>query len=153
MCNEVYNNILPLVFKDGQRLKLYKFGIFIIDDIVEHLGYNLYGNKWKEILDILIKFTLHDKFFLRHAAVWGIGKFCENTPNEIFVNYKDLIYEILIKAYNIPKGKEKKRLYDSQRDNIISALGRYIKFQFPVIDTNVALVSWLDMLPLIEDDE
>jgi len=44
-------------------------------------------------------------------------------------------------------------LYDSQRDNIISALGRYIKFQFPVIDTNVALVSWLDMLPLIEDDE
>ncbi|MDD2840641.1 MAG: hypothetical protein PHY80_06050 [Rickettsiales bacterium] len=33
------SNILPSAFKEGQSEIMHKFGIFLIDDMVEYLGY------------------------------------------------------------------------------------------------------------------
>jgi hypothetical protein len=35
------NNILPSAFKEGQSEIMHKFGIFLIDDMVEYLGYDI----------------------------------------------------------------------------------------------------------------
>lgn len=39
LANYLINNILPSVFIEGQSENMLKFGIFLIDDMVEYLGY------------------------------------------------------------------------------------------------------------------
>ena len=58
-----------------------KFGIFLIDDMVEHLGFEMCGqNRWNEFFLALTKFALHKNSPLRQATVYGIGMFAINTP-------------------------------------------------------------------------
>ncbi len=50
-------NTLPEAFKPNQSENMYKFGIFLIDDMVEYLGYNRLKDQWFHFADVLLKFT------------------------------------------------------------------------------------------------
>jgi len=36
---------------------MHKFGIFLVDDMVEYLGYQLIADKWLNLLEALIKYS------------------------------------------------------------------------------------------------
>jgi hypothetical protein len=51
------SNILPDVFKAGHSDIKYKFGLFLIDDLVEYLGYERVGEHWSHFSNTLVSFT------------------------------------------------------------------------------------------------
>jgi hypothetical protein len=57
-----------------------KFGIFLIDDMVEYLGYEILQEQWFNFGTLLAKFTQEKSCILRQAACYGLGIFAENTP-------------------------------------------------------------------------
>jgi hypothetical protein len=52
-----------------------KFGIFLIDDMIEYLGYDILQEQWANFGDILGKFTQEKSVVLRQAASYGLGMF------------------------------------------------------------------------------
>ena len=83
LANYLIYNILPKVFVDNQSENMLKFGIFLIDDIVEFLGYDLLPNEWATFATVLLKYTSENSCILRQAACYGLGIFAEKTPSNI----------------------------------------------------------------------
>ena len=85
-----------------------KFGIFLIDDMVEHLGYELLQPHWESFSNALIKFSLEKSCVLRQAACYGIGILAQNTPSGVLNSDAIQIWlQALYDAVKIPKGSEK----------------------------------------------
>ena len=59
---------------------MYKFGIFLIDDMVEFLGYNRLKDNWLHFGKVLTQFSQEKSCVLRQAACYGLGIFAEKTP-------------------------------------------------------------------------
>ena len=57
LANFLIYNILPKVFVEEQSENMLKFGIFLIDDIVEYLGYDLLPKEWFQFGNLLLKYT------------------------------------------------------------------------------------------------
>ena len=83
LANYIIGTILPAVLKEGQSKNTYKFAIFLIDDMVEHLGYERLQANWFYFSNILINFTREKNCELRQAACYGLGVLAEKTPMEI----------------------------------------------------------------------
>jgi hypothetical protein len=83
LANYLIYNILPKVFVDNQSENMLKFGIFLIDDIVEFLGYEHLPNEWASFANVLLKYTTEASCVLRQAACYGLGIFAERTPGTI----------------------------------------------------------------------
>ena len=47
LAHYLINNILPSVLKPGLSENTYKFGIFLIDDMVEYLGWERLQGQWE----------------------------------------------------------------------------------------------------------
>lgn len=102
------NNILPTAFKEDQSEIMHKFGIFLIDDMVEYLGYEILQAEWFGFANILAKFSQEKSCVLRQAACYGLGIFAESTPSgvmspEVLQNYLNH----LVNSAKVPKGAEK----------------------------------------------
>ncbi len=52
-----------------------KFGIFLIDDMVEFLGYEILKAEWLDFGSILTKYTQEKSVVLRQASCYGLGIF------------------------------------------------------------------------------
>jgi hypothetical protein len=83
LANFLINNILPSVFVENQSENMLKFGIFLIDDMVEYLGFEMLQQQWFTFSHALLKYTQEKSCVLRQAACYGLGIFAENTPNSI----------------------------------------------------------------------
>lgn len=59
LANFLYTTILPRVLADKASERMYKFGIFLIDDMIEFLGYELMADKWPHFAEALVKFSSH----------------------------------------------------------------------------------------------
>ena len=108
--------VLPSAFKEGQSEIMNKFGIFLIDDMVEYLGYEILQNEWFEFGNILARFSQEKSCVLRQAASYGLGIFAESTPAgainpDVLRNY----LEHLMNAVKIPKGTEKEKSFFCQK--------------------------------------
>ena len=57
LAHYIISSILPNVLKEGQSENTYKFAIFLIDDMVEHLGYERLQDNWLHFSNILVNFT------------------------------------------------------------------------------------------------
>ena len=100
------SNYLPKAFKEDQSEIMHKFGIFLIDDMIEYLGYDVLQNEWFDFANILANFSQQKSCILRQAACYGLGIFAENTPAgvmnpEVLPNYLNY----LINAAKLPKGE------------------------------------------------
>ena len=84
LVNYIVNNLLPTTFKSESSDNLYKFGLFLIDDMVEHLGYEIISEIWKSFVPVLMKFCLYHKTTVRQAACYGLGIYAERTPCGVF---------------------------------------------------------------------
>jgi len=61
----LYNNVLSKVLKPDQSDEMHKFGIFVIDDMIEFLGIELIPSKWPNLLEALLRFTCHKSCAVR----------------------------------------------------------------------------------------
>ena len=84
LANLLYTQILPNVLKPEVSEKMHKFGVFLIDDMVEYLGYAALSDKWPHFAEALVKFSASKVCFVRQATVYGIGIFAMNTPADAF---------------------------------------------------------------------
>lgn len=78
----ICSTILPRVLDPSLSAKMHQFGIFLIDDIVEHLGYNIAGTKFIDFAKALAIYSTDKVCFVRQAAVYGIGIMAINTPKD-----------------------------------------------------------------------
>lgn len=63
--NNIYNKVLPNVLGAEVSNILHKFGIFLIDDMVEYLGHQRLGDKWPHFAEALCKFATAKICFVR----------------------------------------------------------------------------------------
>jgi len=75
----LYQQVLPNVFGEGGSFRMKQFGLFLIDDMLEHLGLDLLPNEWMHLTEALLKFSIHERSEVRKPAVFGIGVLAETT--------------------------------------------------------------------------
>jgi hypothetical protein len=74
----IINSVLPKVFELSDNMN--KFGLFLIDDMVEYLGYELLKVRWNDFLIPLLKYSIDKNVVVRQAACYGVGIYAQNTP-------------------------------------------------------------------------
>lgn len=103
--NYLLTNILPRVFTENQSENMLKFGIFLIDDMVEYLGYELLQAHWASFAQVLLKYTSEKSCVLRQAACYGLGIFAGMTPSNVLnPEAVQLWLSALYEAVKIAKG-------------------------------------------------
>jgi len=106
--NYLITNILPRVFTENQTENMLKFGIFLIDDMVEFLGYEFLQAHWASFAQVLLKYTSEKSCVLRQAACYGLGVFASVTPPTVLnTDTIALWLNALSEAVKMPKGSEK----------------------------------------------
>ncbi|EGR29723.1 importin 5, putative [Ichthyophthirius multifiliis] len=146
---DLYSEVLPKVIDTKVSDKMHKFGIFLIDDMVEFLGFEFLGEqKWDEFLKALSHFVLDKNIQVRQAAAYGLGIFSINTPVQIFPKYSSVILKALSDSAQIAQGKEKDKNFGHCRDNIISSIGKVLRYQFDSVNVGELLPFWVKNLPL-----
>ena len=95
IANQIYENILPKALDPSRNAKMHKFGIFLVDDMVEFLGYQHMSNKWLNLLEALIKYATSKECYVRQAAVYGIGIFAEKSVGFINESNQNCLTECL----------------------------------------------------------
>ena len=76
----IINSILPKVLAKSLSSKMHQFGIFLIDDMIEYLGFPIVGPKFAEFAVALAAFALDKVCFVRQASVYGIGILATQAP-------------------------------------------------------------------------
>lgn len=99
----MYTKFLPYVLGDNVSHKMHKFGIFLIDDMIEFLKFSRISDKWTHLAEALVKFSQSTDCAVRQATTYGIGVFAQETPQNEFSKYSRSLLECLVKALNIPQ--------------------------------------------------
>lgn len=132
LLNELFTIILPAAFNSEEKSKT-KFGLFILDDMVEFLGPEILGTQYVEVAKQIIRYCNAPISALRQAAAYGIGMMAEKGGDR-YAEVVALSLEGLKLAidYEMPAAiKEKKakaKQFMHARDNAVSALGKIIRF-------------------------
>lgn len=61
----IYNQILSKVLAPEVSDKMHKFGLFLIDDMIEFLGIELIPEKWPHLSEALLKYATDKTCFVR----------------------------------------------------------------------------------------
>lgn len=75
----LYSQVLSHALQEKQSEEMHKFGIFIIDDMIEFLGIELIPEKWPHLCEALLRFACHKSCAVRQAAAYGIGVLSEKS--------------------------------------------------------------------------
>lgn len=154
LANYLISNILPSVFIEGQTENMLKFGIFIIDDMVEYLGYELLQAQWLHFGNALLKYTSEKSCVLRQASSYGLGILAKSTPtNVVTAEIVSHWLHALIESVKIPKGTEKEKTYGHCRDNGVASIGKILQFHSNHLDPTPYISFWISFLPLKNDKD
>ena len=157
------NEVIPECFASNEQ-KRFKFALFILDDMVEHLGPTYFTPEdFQSIVQAICGFCNHNSASLRQASSYGIGVIAQNA-GEAFSLYSDLCLQSLKSGVEFPvtpkiQGKkEKLNMYHHARDNAIASIGKVIKFQTALVQSNPnysanLITYWLGLLPITHDTE
>lgn len=99
----VYSQFLPVSLKGDSRDQMKKFGLFLVDDMIEFLKYDLCADKWVQLAEYLVQNSSSTVCYIRQAACYGIGIFCQNTPKEAFTPFGTPIFQALCNASAVSK--------------------------------------------------
>eukprot|EP00825_Cyclidium_porcatum_P008845 TRINITY_DN14435_c0_g1_i1.p1 TRINITY_DN14435_c0_g1~~TRINITY_DN14435_c0_g1_i1.p1 ORF type:complete len:639 (-),score=83.41 TRINITY_DN14435_c0_g1_i1:40-1956(-) len=151
--NDLYVNIVPQLLQDNASKVMIRCGMYIIIDIVEHIGYENSHQTWNWLLEQLIKNSSHKYFLIRQTAIYGLGIFAQKTPGDAYKEYSNLILQSLFSSYSVQKDNESDKSYGKCQDNVIAAIGKIIEAQSGNIDLRVVLDYWIQQLPLKFDKQ
>ena len=150
-------------FNSGVQKRL-KFGLFVLDDMVEHLGPSYFApNDYMVIVQTVCKFASNKSAALRQASSYGIGVIAQHG-GESFANHSELCLNSLNQAIQfqmtgrVNEKKEKSTQFHHARDNAIASLGKILKYQKALIKSNAAVYNqlignWVSLLPITHDTE
>jgi len=144
--------LLPKVFGPGVSSIMNRFGLFLIDNMIEYLGLEYIPEEWPTLVKALIEYCPNKHSDLRQAATYGIGVLAEKATGEQFSQVSDYCLKALIGSIELKKrDNEDKQDYYHARDNAVSALGKIIKCQYGAINLKETVERWLGYLPLRHD--
>ena len=150
---KLYENYIVKAVDKKMPPKIIKFGLFLIDDSIDHLGEFLPQQLLDTFYNILISFLNHDVLEVRHAATYGIGAFALCMKGG-FIKYFDQTIKIITTVQEIKNPNENQQDYAMTKENIISAVGKMLKVcwvNLPRDRLFTLLCYWLDHLPLVRD--
>lgn len=155
LINELFTNIVPQALQSKEKKKI-KFGLFVMDDMVEFLGPEILGVHYVSIAKEIIKFCTSSIAACRQAASYGIGVMAEKAgahfaqiSTECLMGLKGAI-EYLMPA-NVQEKKSKVNQFMHSKDNAVSALGKIVRYQAGTVDVKLLVPNWLGLLPLKND--
>ena len=151
IAKKMVTDVLPKYFKEDASNFEKKMGLFIMDDMVEFLGQELLAPIWPDISKTLIAYADHQSCEIRQAASYGLGEFIKHT-NADYNKYDEDILKILYKGLEVNSDGAKKDEYAAAQDNIVTALGKLIKFrgkEYP--NLKEIIEKWLNNLPIKGD--
>ena len=150
-------------FTSGIQKRL-KFGLFVLDDMVEHLGPSYFAPAdYMVIVQTVCKFANNKSASLRQASCYGIGAIAQHG-GESFAAHSELCLNSLNEAIQyqmtgrVNEKKEKSTQFHHARDNAIASLGKILKHQKALIKSNAAVYgqlvgNWVSLLPITHDTE
>lgn len=150
---KLYDNYILRAIAPTMPPKIIKFGLFLIDDSIDHLGQYLTQELLHRFYEILISFVHHESLEVRHAATYGIGAFAICLGPE-FIKYFDKTIKMVTTIQEIKNPNESKEDYEMTKENVISSVGKMLKVCWKNLsrDRLFKLLSyWLDRLPLVRD--
>ena len=158
--NIILNKILPNFVKSNSTFEI-KFSLYLIDDLIEYIGQENLFYIWNNLFEILINFVKNENCDIRQAAAYGIGIFAKFTQKnfDIYAEKSIIVLKeaMLIKFNNNNNSDEDETDFVYTFDNIISAFGKIIFYQFnsEIIQKylNELMQIWISNLPIKYDDD
>lgn len=144
----LYENVLRLFVDPKASEEDHKFGVYLIDDIIEFVGPTLVPDQWPMLSDAILRYAVSQNDAVRQAACYGLGILATRTDPAVFAQWSDPILKALAAAIAVPVGKSSKS-HGHARDNAIAAIGRILKHQ--TVDTTYWLPYWAQLLPIKHD--
>ena len=166
IADEIISNILKdiiPVYSNSKNMFEVKMGLYISDDLIEYIGQEILGDEnWNLMFNIITKLVTNEDTSIRQASAYGIGNFAKFTTKN-FDNYSKVLIDSLYNAMNI-KNKDGEENEDEEYnafgmafDNMISALGKIINYQFnsQVVQAGIndLINKWIMNLPIKYDKE
>lgn len=137
-----------------------KMGIFILDDMIEHLGQKLIPDLWDSIIKIITSYISDKDHSLRQASAYGLGEIALNTlvDNSLSPNFKNELDQYLFSAISKalesnPKVESELEEWGSAKDNIVVAISKVIKNQSQNITVAPWIKLYLENMPIQYDEE
>lgn len=150
-------------FTSGIQKRL-KFGLFVLDDMVEHLGPSYFNPAdYMVIVQTVCSYANNKSASLRQASCYGIGAIAQHG-GESFASHSELCLNSLNEAIQyqmtgrVNEKKEKSTQFHHARDNAIASLGKILKHQKALVKNNAAVYgqlvgNWVSLLPITHDTE
>lgn len=64
-----------------------------MDDMIDYLGYEMCHDKWSFFVNSLVQFSKSEDIEIRTASVFGLGKLTEKTPQQVYPNFYETIFQ------------------------------------------------------------
>ena len=112
LVQKIRDEIIPECFASNEQ-KRFKFALFILDDMVEHLGPSYFSaEEFQSIVSAICSFSNHTSAALRQASAYGIGVIATNSGSA-FSSCSDLCLQSLRSGVEFPitpkiQGKKEK---------------------------------------------
>ena len=160
--SKLIKEIIPNYFNSKNMFEV-KMSLSISDDLIEFIGQDMLGNDtWNFMYQIITKLVIVNDASIRQAASYGIGNFAKFTTNN-FDDYSKGLIDSLYNAMNIKDNntdeKDENEEYDEYGlafDNMVSALGKIINYQFKssIVQAGLSdlITKWIMNLPIKYDE-
>lgn len=141
-----------------------KFGLFILDDFIEHLGPNYFSAEdYMTIVKTICQFSGNKSASLRQASAYGIGVIAQHG-GAAFSNHSQGCLQALDVAVQyqmtgkVNEKKSKSTQFYHARDNAIASVGKVLKYQKALVQQDAAMYQrltsyWIGLLPITHDIE
>ena len=155
----IINKILPKFVKSNSNFEL-KFSLYLIDDLIEYIGQEILFYIWNYFFEILTTSIKNENCDIRQASAYGIGIFAKFTKNnfDIYAEKSIIILkDAMLINFNNNNIDEDKTDFGYSFDNIISAFGKIIFYQFnsEIVQKylNELIQIWISNLPIKYDND
>lgn len=155
IAKDLYEKFIIKSLQPNMNNKMHKFGLFLICDIIDHLGSILTEDLVNIFYEALQKYATDQIVFVRHAAVYGLGQLALRL-NKNFMPRLQTTMDVLNQALSVKQGDEERNAYLATEDNTVASFGKIIKAcsEFmPLEQTKQLIEFWLYKLPLVKDKE
>lgn len=145
--------VQPALTQPDPNYKL--FGLFIIDDAIEHLGKFLSPELLAQFLGLFYQLATQDNLDIRLSSVFGIGIAAQCLQDKFAPQFEESV-KCLSQAIEQkpPEEEEQKRTYRCVRDNCVSSLGKILQAMWhhlPQDRLAIYVAYWYKHFPLRDD--
>ncbi len=154
LVNLLYPKYLTETLKPDATNHMHQMGLFVVVDMVEHLGYARIPTMYPEFAELIISYSQSAHPGIRQACMYGIGAIAKNA-GEYYPKLAAKCLNALIQGIDAKAPADvKKKYWKSARDNAIASLGKTIKCQGKMLpEAGKAVTFWLERMPLKVDME